>query len=503
MREFINLIDNLFESNLSASQLVKYDWRFKKFIDKIKNQEPFTTVDGDEVSIDPDEAQRFQDLYDKDQLTGALKIRTVNGIDISLSNLAKTVEFGGSAAIAGQEASTGGKESLLVKPSQIGICDKNISADDFYEAIVNNSVLMSTDYGRVIIGLAKKIVNDEPVTLPDEYRTKEKDKVKKAIVDYAGEYLGVLALIYNRSRFPRKKSFEEWLGSSISELTINFPSKSNTNLADSYASIINTNTSHTINISSKGTGGGAAPAISGLKVPDNIRNSENFKEAVEFIDICQKQNTIQQAFSAMDLIYKNNPDSINEIYHPYLPFREKNPRLMELAKQSIDSRKSKTPIELPEKYKPIVDIQSGKGTDGGKLVYGIKKEVAYSVNNKGGLPEFKDAILQILEMNFIQQYCDDKNNSLFFSTQWPAKLDGNISVENKSTTQEPTSGGFSFKLGRTDNDVSSEPNVPRVDGIESEKEFTRNIGKITDEPTFAQSDTPTRKVGDVGRMKRK
>lgn len=503
MREFINLVNKLFESNLSASELTKYDWRFKKFIEKIEKLEPFTTVHGDEVIIDPAEASRFIDLYDNGQLKGSMKIKTKNNIDISLSNLAKTTEFGGSTAIAGQEASSGGKESLLVKPSQIGICDKNIPASDFYKEITNNPVLLSTDYGRVIIELATKIVNDEPVNLPTDYRNKDKDKVKKAIVDYAGEYLGVLALIYNRSRFPRKKSFEDWLGSSVSELTINFPGKSNTNLADSYASIINTNSSHTINISSKGTGGGAAPAISGLKVPDYIRDNFNFKTAVEFIDICQKQNTIQQAFSAMDLIYKNNPESINKVYHPFLPFSVKNPKLIELTRQSIDSKKLKEPIELPEKYKPLVDLQSGKGTDGGRLVYGIKKEVADSINKKEGLPEFKDAILQILEMNFIQQYCDYKNNMLLFSTQWPAKLDGNISVENKSTTSEPTAGGFSFKLGRTDDDVSSEPNVPRVDGLEDEKEFKKSISKITNEPDFSTEKSTDRKVGDVGRMKRK
>ena len=73
-------------------------------------------------------------------------------------------------------------------------------------------------------------------------------------------------------------------------------------------------------------------------------------------------------------------------------------------------------------------------------------------------------LVQILEMNFIQQYCDYKNGELKFSTQWPAKLDGNVSVENKSSTTEPTAGGFSFKLGKVDDSVSSEPGSPEVDG---------------------------------------
>jgi hypothetical protein len=501
MRDLINIIDNIFESSLSASELTKYDWRFKKFIEKIQNKDPFTSTDDEEIVIDPNEADRFVDMYDKGQFQGSIKAKTIDGSDIGLSKLAKTTEFGGAAIAKGQEISQGGKESFLVKPSQINITDKNIPAENLYDEIKNNEILRSTDYGKVIIGLATNLVSEELAKLPEEYTLKDKEKIRKAIVDYAGEYLGVLALLNNRSRFPRKKQFENWLGSEVSALTLNFPSKSNTNLADSFASIINPNTSHTINISSKGTGGGAAPAISGLKVPEHIKNNPNYDTAVKFIDICQKQNTIQQAFSAMDLIYKTNPKSIDEKWHDFLPFSQKNPNLLSLCKQSIDSKKQKVPIELPNKYQILIQGQPGKGTDGGKLVYGIKKEVAESINNKNGLPEFKDAILEILEMNFLQQYCDYKNGVLTFATQWPAKLDGEISVENKSTTSEPTAGGFSFKLGRTDDSVSSEPGVPRVDGID-DKDFEKSASAIADEPLANVAKSP-RQVGDVGRMKRK
>jgi hypothetical protein len=466
MREFINIIQQLSEAavGMSAGEIIKYESRFDKFIEYIKLKKPFTTVDGEEVIIDPREAKRFLDLRNQDMFRGILKARTTDGQEIPLSKLAKTTDFGGAAVAAGQEASTGGKEGLIVKPSQIGICDKNIPADSFYEVIAKNTVLSSTDYGQVIKQLAEYIVAGEYVMLPQEYQGKEKEKVRKAIVDYAGEYLGVLALLYNRSRFPRKAQFEQWLGAEIGQLTLNFPSKANTNLADSYATITNPNTSHTLNISSKGTGGGAAPAISGLKVPDYMRKDPNFKNAIKFIDICQTEGTLQQAFSAMDLIYAINPKSIDKKFHKYLPFSSKSPNLLELCRDSIASGKTKNPIGLPSKYESLYNSVSGAGTDGGKVVYAIKKEVQDAVNNKEGLPEFKDAVLQILEMNFIQQYCDYKNGEIKFSTQWPAKLDGNVSVENKSSTTEPTAGGFSFKLGRVDDSVSSEPGSPEVDG---------------------------------------
>jgi hypothetical protein len=87
-------------------------------------------------------------------------------------------------------------------------------------------------------------------------------------------------------------------------------------------------------------------------------------------------------------------------------------------------------------------------TDGGTLVYAIKKDVAEAINDRDAIPEFQDTILQVLEMNFIQQYSDYSAGEITFETQWPAKLEGTVSVVNKSSAAEPTAGGFSFKLGR-------------------------------------------------------
>jgi hypothetical protein len=510
MREFINLIQHLSEAavGLSANEIKKYDWRFKKFIEYIVGDKPFTTVDGEEVIINPSEARRFQKLYNSGQFEGNLKALKADGSgEVALSKLAKTGDFGGAAVAAGQDASEGGKEGLLVKPSQIGICDKDIPASDFYEVIRKNPVLNSTDYGKVVIQLANYIVSGEYVMLPEEYQGKEKEKVRKAIVDYAGEYLGVLALIYNRSRFPRKAGFNEWLGGTTDDLVLNFPSKANTNIADSYATITNPTTSHSLNISSKGTGGGAAPAISGLKVPEHIKANPKLQNAVDLINICQTEGTIPQAFSVMDLIYNTNPKALNKKWLPFLPFSEKNPNLMRLAKQSIDDKKKRIETPLPKKYDKLHnDIVSANGSDGGKLIYAMKKEVANAINNNDAIPEFQDAILEILEMNFIQQYTDYKSGQLLFATQWPAKLDGTISLENKSSANDPTAGGFSFKLGRTDDNVSSEPNEPFID-IAGYGDDVEDVAQDITEPkrksepkSIKSVDTDT---GGVGRKKRK
>jgi len=511
MRDLINIIQRLSEGivGLSPGEITKYDARFNTFIDYIKGRKPFTTIDGNEVTIDPREAKRFLELRAQDMFKGSLKARTTDGQEFPLSGLAKTKDFGGAAVAAGQDPSTAGKEALLVKPKDIKIVDQNYPAEDFYDVIAGNPILASTDYGKVIQQLAQYIVAGEYVMLPEEYTGKEKEKVRKAIVDYAGEYLGVLALLYNRTRFPKKAEFQKWLGGDINQITLNFPSKATTNIADSYATLTNSATNHKLNISSKGTGGGAAPAISGLVVPDYVKADPNYSTVIQLIDICKNDSVLMSIFNMMDLIYSENPKAINKRYHKFLPFSQKEPNLPALCKRSNDSRKSANPIGMPKKYESLWSNVTGGGTEGGKVLYGIRKEVDEAINKKDAIPEFKDAILQILEMNFIQQYCDYKGGQLTFATQWPAKLDGKISLENKASTTDPLSNGFSFKLGRTDDSVSSEPGEPEVDGSTGTDSDFEDMAQYAAEPkinnqkirAFAKPE-PKATTG-VGREKRK
>ena len=90
------------------------------------------------------------------------------------------------------------------------------------------------------------------------------------------------------------------------------------------------------------------------------------------------------------------------------------------------------------------------GSDGGKLTYVTKKAVM-NVVNSGAVPEFQAAVLEILDYNFIQQYTSlvKKSGALVFNTQWPAKLNGKVTMESKSSATVPTAGGFSFKLSPT------------------------------------------------------
>jgi hypothetical protein len=46
---------------------------------------------------------------------------------------------------------------------------------------------------------------------------------------------------------------------------------------------------------------------------------------------------------------------------------------------------------------------------------------------------------------------------MVFETQWPAKLDGVVTMESKSGGTDPTKGGFSFKLKPKGSSAKSDP----------------------------------------------
>lgn len=519
MRNLINLIQVLNEApgKLSAGEINSRPGRFEKFIAKIKARQPFTLLDGGDVIIDPREANRFTELKLANNFKGALSARTTDDLEIPLSNLAKTSDFGGSAVTAGDAADSAGKESLVVKPKDIKIVNRNIPAHQLYDEIAGNPILNSTEYGRVVIQLAEYIRAGEIVMLPEEFQKKE--KVRKAIVDYAGEYLGVLALLYDQTRFPAKAKFTEWLSGDIGDLTINFPEGSNNNIADSYASIINGKNNHRLNISSKGTGGGAAPAISGLKVPDHILSNPKYEVIVEFIDICKKPKakggapgTLVQGFEAMDLIARHNPSSLPKKYLKFLPWADNYPNISMMCDQSINDKKAGGLGNLPKIFQSLVnEISSKDASDGGKLAYLVKKDVSIAINDGDAIPGFQAAVLEILEMNFMQQYTDYKGGVLSFATQWPAKLDGHISCENKCSAVDPKAGGLCFKLGRTDSSTSDEPgqgfgdepDEAPVSEPEAEQDFAAGAEEIATGRSHRPERTSGEPVAGVGREKRK
>jgi hypothetical protein len=439
MRAFELLTEDQF---LSVPKLVKDLSRFNNLINNIKTGNPLYLSNGDPIIISPNEATRLQDLFNTDKLTA--KTAALAGKDgkiYPLSSFLKTIDYGGHAIPPGQEklmAPT--KEGAKLKPKDIGLENKAIKSSNLGSEIANNQSLQSSPQGKIVIELSKQISAGQTPTVPPG----QDPAIVKAINDYAGEYLGVWALINDRTDFPNKEKFLKWLNQPLLNLTLFFPSESNNSIADSYA-LIDPASGHQINISSKGKGGGAPPAISGLKIPDHIQKKKAYQFPVKFIELMQNENlpvplTISQAFQAMNLINEYNPSAIPSIFKKFLPWKS------EIITLVNDSRKNKT--RLPQYQTLWADIQFTKenATDGGKLTHAVKNAVKQIINS-GGIPEFEAAILEILDYNFIQQdTVIRKGGQMYFKTNWPAKVEGRVTVETKSGAGDPTKGSFSFKL---------------------------------------------------------
>jgi hypothetical protein len=112
-------------------------------------------------------------------------------------------------------------------------------------------------------------------------------------------------------------------------------------------------------------------------------------------------------------------------------------------------------------------------------------------------------------MNFIQQYADydAKTRVMSFATQWPAKLEGKITLESKSGATDPTKGGFSFKLANTSPkttlDQPNELGVGLGDETGSEQDFKVGAEKIAKGIKSNPVTKAPSKMGDVGRKLRK
>lgn len=480
MRDILNLIDTLNEEvKLTPSELTKYEDRFQTFVDHIAKGLPFYTAEtvngmppNTEVVLDPAEAKRFADLYNQNRFEGRIIGKDLEGNQWPISKFKKTKEFGGESLKPSDTAETIGKEAAGLKPNKIGITDQPFKASQLGQVIINNPVLKSTPHGQVVIECAKSIMAGQTPTLPKEVLVNT--QLTAAITDNAGEYLGVLALLHGLSNFPNQDDFLKWLGGSLGNLTLLFPSKETNNIADSFATIINPTTEQQINISSKGQGGGAAPALSGLKVPDHLKKKQSFRTAIDLIELTQNKKlpepySISQVFQAMNLLWERIPDAIPPVFKPFLPW----PRtIIDEVNASRNAPRGQR-VDLP-KYKKITSMVDSTGSDGGKLTYVTKKAVAEIVNS-GAVPGFQPAILEILDYNFIQQYttlASKKTGALAFSTQWPAKLSGHVTMEAKSSATDPTGGGFCFKLGQTK--ITKEEATPApIEYIGTEKTLGR------------------------------
>jgi ribosomal protein L35 len=93
------------EAGLDASALIRRPWRVQKFLNMVKEKQPFTVErTGEQVLIDPTTHDELKAVFDKllaGEKISKIQVRTSTGEIMAIGNLKKTTEFGGGAGAKG------------------------------------------------------------------------------------------------------------------------------------------------------------------------------------------------------------------------------------------------------------------------------------------------------------------------------------------------------------------------------------------------------------------
>jgi hypothetical protein len=458
----------LIEAKLTPAELFgkHLNWRPAALLQKLKDRTPF--VD----SLTPEKAKEYipaEGEYErlKPMIDAAVAARTDNP-NAPVPSLSINIEGGGSIPLSKLEKADlqtkGGQASSKVNVQPIGIgiaapkVAKGVAASDeiknalankseivgknLHQTIIKNEVLnQAGDLGKAIIQASVDIHNGQnPIVKQYD------EKIRKTIAIDAGEYLGIQQMVEGTANWSGDKynKFLEFLNSSdLSNLAVIYPGSQNSQLSDSYG-IQNSQTGHTIMISSKGglgkTAGGAAPALSGLELPPDMLKNIKPGSGVDFIKLMQEQSTINQPFAGLNFLHRYYPDAVPELYKDLLPFTQ-----ADIAEINANI---KGQSKLGPKYKAIIksrDVKS-RATAGGIVMYAAAKDLVETMNTNQPIPDFKQTVLSILDMNFVQIFSRVVGGKLMADVLWPGKVDGNVYLWTKAEAAAPSSAGLSFKV---------------------------------------------------------
>ena len=277
---------------------------------------------------------------------------------------------------------------------------------------------------------------------------------KSAIRDYAGEYLGVLALIGGTANFSTRDQWLEHLGvSDINGIFINFPQQSIFALGDSIGSFENAKTGNMILISSKGGKMGAPPSLNSLKIPENLLDSDRYTAEVSFVETMQSASAVEQPFLGINKLFEFAPDSINEVVRSVLPLSKQDITDLE---SMMDRKYTKNDWkQLPEKFHPLIKLIdktfarfSDTATPGGLIHYIITKDIINAVNERDAMPQFESMAREILQKNFIQIFARPKGEVLGFDILWPnvEMATGKVKLYSKASANDPKKAKMSFSV---------------------------------------------------------
>ena len=459
--------------DLTITSLIYYDQRPQIFSDLIRSKHEFTKKDGSKIVLDPSQADQVYNILSaelekknkgKPTRTGSLPLKTADGGSIPSGQLVKDTAIAGARGGASREKE---KAAASIQPSgffgmkqvaKTGLPGAEgdvpdmaayieagaFKAGDLYNKIVNNPKLSEMDpsMAQAVVTAAEEIKGGQPASVPNL----SKHEIA-AFRDYATEYLGILALITGGEavNFPKSDAFYkhlEKMGSKdLSDLMLYFPKDTGNPLADSMALV--TNAGKAMMISSKGgsTGKGAAPSLDSLEIPKYLkqgRRATAYKETIDFIETAQKSSGFLQPFELANLLSAD-----------VMPIAGTFSEGFDLEKLNSAFKSKKLSPEVRDYLKlNKVYERSGKMATGaplGKLRYYVAAELMDAVNRKNALPNFQSAVLEILGYNFIQLNTKPTGGKFVTTANWPAKVDGRVTLENKYGAGS-TSGKLSWKL---------------------------------------------------------
>lgn len=460
---------------LSEASLTRADFgpqerkqdRIQTFISMYINNKPFTLVDGSKVVLKPQAGviNQLSGLSTYDYSSFPNKFLAADGRPVSLKDIAKTKEFGGTGV---STANPLDKEALPIKPSQIGISATTTKKDKFdidspdvlqkalstgaFQAnelatkIQNDPILKANPVGVKVIEMSKQISDGEVPDMPA--RGELPNTALAAIRDYAGEYLGVQQLIDGTAIFPAKEAFFKFMNvdqSTIGDLMLYFPKSTNTPLADSLA-LQNSATGHVLKLSAKGAAKGAPPSLDNLKVPEAIRKSRSpeIRKVVRFLDEAKAASAKTQPFKLAELLLEIAPDSLPEKVKAIFPISP-----ADFEKLYATQKNPLAPC--PIKFIRLANIKGPKGEKlsgscFGRVHYQVNKAVVNAVNKMNALPAFRKTALEILDYNFMQIFSRERGKKLYADVLWPGKVDGVVEIYSKSSSASPEQQKISFSI---------------------------------------------------------
>jgi len=458
--------DFIIEAKLTPGELFvpkHLDWRPAALLQKLQDRTPFVDAlgpnanqyipaEGEFERIKPivDAAVKAR-LKDSSAPVPSIVINTEDGQSIPLSKLEKA-----DLQTAKGQATT----DVNVQPLGIGVAadavDKTVDvAAEIEQAISSNKAIQGSNLHKVILDnkvldqagdLGKAIkqattdITQGQIPIVKEYDP----KIQKVMAIDAGEYLGILQMVHDTAKFPKKEAFLSFLETSdLNNMMVIFPGSQNSQLQDSYG-VQNTATGHSIMISSKGgvggTAAGAAPALSGLKIPDSMAKKRKPGNGIDFILTMQGLTVKQQPFAGMNFLHRFYPDAVPDLYKKVLPFTSSDMQAI------LDNMAGKG--TLPAKYNKILKSRNikARARAGGILFYAAAKDLVESFNSLQPIPDFRQTVLEILDMNFVQIFSRVVGGKLTADVLWPGKVDGNVMLWTKAEAANPGSAGLSFKV---------------------------------------------------------